>query len=295
MGKIDLHIHSNFSDDGELEVEDIVKLSIDQGMEAISICDHNSTRGVKRAIEYGNANGVEVIPGIEIDCTYNSIDLHVLGYFIDYDNLVFEQLEEDIFRQEKEAGIKRIRKLKENTGLKIDEKEVLEKANGQTITGELIAEVLLGKEENINNEMLRPYLRGGNRSDMPYVNFYWDFFSQDKIAYVPINYISLREAINIIKNSGGVPVIAHPGNNLKNNMDMIDSIIMEGICGIEAFSTYHTLEQTDYFYKKALEHNILVTCGSDFHGKNKPNIKIGECGCNLDYNSIIKPLKKLNN
>lgn len=295
MGKIDLHIHSNFSDDGELEVEDIVKLSLSQGMEAISICDHNSVGGVRRAIEYGNTTGVEVIPGIEIDCIYNSIDLHVLGYYIDYENVEFQRLEEDIIRQEKEAGVKRIRKLRENTGLKIDEKEVLERANGKTITGELIAEVLLGKEENINNEVLRPYLRGGNRSDMPYVNFYWDFFSQGKAAYVPINYISLREAINIIKNSGGVPVIAHPGNNLKNNMDMIDSIIKEGICGIEAFSTYHSLKQIDYFYKKALEHNILVTCGSDFHGKNKPNIKIGECGCNLDYNSIITPLKKLNN
>ena len=291
MSKIDLHIHSNFSDDGELTVEDIVNISKENGMKYISITDHNSVKGVKRAVECGNDVGVEVIPGIEIDCTYNSLNLHVLGYFIDYTRKEFDELEKSIFEQEIKIASEKIEKLQKNTGLKIDLSEVLERANGKIVTGELIGEILLNKKDSINNELLKPYLNNGARSDMPYVNFYWDFFSQGKAAYIPINYISLREAINLIKSSNGVPIIAHPGNNLKNNMDIIDSIIKEGIEGIEVFSSYHSLEQTNYFNNKAFEHKVLVTCGSDFHGKNKPNIKIGGCNCDLDYNNIINPLK----
>lgn len=291
MSKIDLHIHSNFSDDGELTVENIVNISKENGMKSISITDHNSVKGVSSAVECGNNVGVEVIPGIEIDCTYNSLNLHVLGYFIDYTRKEFDELEKSIFEQEMKIASEKIEKLQKNTGLKIDLSEVLERANGKIVTGELIGEILLNKADSINNELLKPYLNNGARSDMAYVNFYWDFFSQGKAAYIPISYISLREAINLIKSSNGVPIIAHPGNNLKNNMDAIDAIIKEGIEGIEVFSSYHSLEQTNYFNNKASENKVLVTCGSDFHGKNKPNIKIGECNCDLDYNSIISPLK----
>jgi 3',5'-nucleoside bisphosphate phosphatase len=291
MSEVDLHIHSIFSDDGELGVENIVEISKENNMKFISITDHNSVKGVPRAVECGNKADLEVIPGIEIDCSYNSLNLHVLGYFIDYTKKEFDELEKNIYEQEMKIAYEKIEKLQNNTGLKIDCDEVLEKANGRIITGELIGEILLNKEDSINNELLKPYLNNGVRSYMPYVNFYWDFFSQGKIAYVPMNYISLREAINLIKNSNGVPIIAHPGNNLKNNMDIIDSIIKEGVEGIEVFSSYHSQEQTYYFYNKACEHKVLITCGSDFHGKNKPNIIIGGCNCTLDYSSIINPLK----
>lgn len=291
MSKIDLHIHSNCSDDAELPVEKIVSMSKESDMKVISITDHNSVRGVEKAIECGNKLGVEVIPGIEIDCTFNSINLHVLGYYIDYNRREFHELEKQVYDQEMKFASEKIRRLRENTGLVVNEIEVLEKANGKIVTGELIAEILLSKSNSFDNELLRPYIMGGARSDMPYVNFYWDFFSQGKAAYVPVKYISLRDTIELIKSSNGIPVIAHPGNNLKEDMAVIDSIIKEGIEGIEVFSTYHSKEQTDYFYQKAIEYKLPMTCGSDFHGKNKPNITIGGCDCSLTYRDIVDPLK----
>lgn len=275
MNKIDLHIHSEFSSDGELGVEKIIDLSKEKGVEVIAITDHNSVKGVQRAIEYGNTFNVKVIPGIEIDCTYKNINLHVLGYFIDYNRVEFRQLENDIYEKEKKVALEKIIKLRDAINVKVDIEEIFRKASGRIITGEAIAENVLNSAENSINPLLQPYLNGGDKCDMPYVNFYWDFFSQGKVAYIPINYISLQEVIALIKLSGGIPVIAHPGNNLKNNPEILDELIQEGIEGIEVLSTYHNVEQATYFYNKALQYQLLITCGSDFHGSNKPTIKIG--------------------
>jgi 3',5'-nucleoside bisphosphate phosphatase len=276
MNKIDLHIHSEFSSDGELGVEKIIDLSKAKGVDIIAITDHNSVNGVQHAIEYGNTINVKVIPGIEIDCTYKNINLHVLGYFIDYKRAEFSQLENDIYEKEKKVALAKIIKLRDAINVKVDIEYIFKKANGRIITGEAIAENVLNSAENTMNPLLQPYLSGGKKCDMPYVNFYWDFFSKGKVAYIPIEYISLQEAIALIKLSGGIPVIAHPGNNLKNNPEILDELIQEGIEGIEVLSTYHTVEQAIYYYNKALQYQLLVTCGSDFHGANKPNIDIGE-------------------
>ncbi|WP_291652420.1 PHP domain-containing protein [Clostridium sp.] len=276
MSKIDLHMHSCFSDDGEYTPEEIIDRAIKNNVKIISISDHNSVKAVERALKYSKYKDITVIPGIEIDCTFNDINLHLLGYNIDYKENDFYKIEEDILIQEKNASKEKIRLIKEYTGLNICEDDVLERSSNGVVTGELIAEILLEDNENINSAILKPYLEGGSRSDMPYVNFYWDYFAQGKPAYVPIKFISLKEAIKLIHKHGGQAVIAHPGNNLRENLDIIDELIKEGIDGIEVFSSYHTKEQINYFYTKALKNNIIITCGSDFHGKTKPNIEIGK-------------------
>lgn len=276
MNKLDLHIHSCFSDDGELSPEAIIDMAIKAGMDTIAITDHNSVKGIKRAIEYAKDKDINIIPGIEIDCTFNGINLHLLGYNIDFTNECFNKLEEDILAQERAAAIKKIEKIKEVTSLELDANEVLKKSHNGIVTGELIAEVLLENKENLKSTILKPYIEGGNRSDMPFVNFYWDYFSKGKPAYVDIKFIQLKEAIRMIKETNGISAIAHPGNNLKGNLEVIDDLIDEGIDGIEVYSSYHSDEDIKYFFDKAVESNLIITCGTDFHGKNKPNISIGD-------------------
>ena len=283
MSKIDLHMHSCFSDDGEYTPEEIVDRAMKNNVEIISISDHNSVKAVERALNYSRDKDIKVIPGIEIDCTFNGINLHLLGYNINYKEKDFYNIEEDILNQERKASKEKIRLIKEYTGLNISEEEVLEKSSNGVVTGELIAEILLKDNENRNSAILEPYLQGGSRSDMPYVNFYWDYFAQGKPAYVPIKFISLKESIELVHKHGGEAIIAHPGNNLRDNLDEID--------GIEVFSSYHTKEQIDYFYDKALKNNMIITCGSDFHGKTKPNIEIGKFKFEPKDVSIDKILK----
>lgn len=275
MNKIDLHIHSHYSTDGELTIYEILDISKKKGIEIISITDHNSVRGIEKAVQYGKQLDIEVVPGIEIDCIYNSVNLHLLGYYIDWKKNEFRELENNLHNQEMKAFPQMLSNLKK-IGIAVDGEEVVRKANGRAPCGELIAEVVLAKEDSINKALLRPYLKGGERSDMPYLNFYRDFFSQGKIAHVPLRYLHLKDAINLIKASNGIPVIAHPGDNLRNNMDMIDSIIREGVMGVEVFSNYHTPAQVEYLQNKVEKNKLIVTCGSDFHGKNKPRIQLGD-------------------
>ena len=91
--------------------------------------------------------------------------------------------------------------------------------------------------------------------------------------------MKLIDAIKLVKATGGIPVIAHPGANLKDNPEFIDKIIAAGIEGVEIFNNYHTPEQQKYFADKARQSKLLMTAGSDFHGKNKPKIQLGQYPC----------------
>ena len=271
---IDLHMHSLYSDDGEFSPEEIIAMGKKEEMEIMALTDHNSVKGVDEMTEYGKKAGIKVISGVEIDCVYKGINLHMIGYGIDHKRKEFLEIENEIFEKEMTIAKIKIEKLKENTDLIVNEEKIFKIAAGNIVTGEIIGEVVLGEEKNRSNPLLKEYFNNGAKSDMPFVHFYWDFFSQGRIAYVPMGFRPMTEIVKLIKESGGLAVLAHPGNNFKNCLEIADDIIKEGIDGIEVFSTYHSPEQIDYFYNRAEKNNLLMTFGSDFHGKNKPHIRL---------------------
>lgn len=154
MSKIDLHMHSCFSDDGEFTPEEIIDRAMRNNVEIISISDHNSVKAVEGALNYSKYKDIKVIPGIEIDCTFNDINIHLLGYNINYKEKDFYNIEEDILNQERNASMEKIRLIKEHTGLNIFEEEVLKRSSNGVVTGELIAEVLLEDNENRKSTIL---------------------------------------------------------------------------------------------------------------------------------------------
>ena len=107
-------------------------------------------------------------------------------------------------------------------------------------------------------------------------------------------YPSLKETIEFIKKHSGVAVLAHPGNNLKGKFEIFDEMVKLGLDGVEAFSNYHDKETVQYFYQAGLKYNMLITCGSDYHGKTKPAIELGECRCIIDEKEIEEQLKSYN-
>ena len=271
---IDVHMHSLYSDDGEFSPEEIIAIGKKEEMEIMALTDHNSVKGVDEMTEYGKKAGIKVISGVEIDCVYKGINLHMIGYGIDHKRKEFLEIENEIFEKEMAIAKIKIEKLKENTDLIVNEEKIFKIAAGNIVTGEIIGEVVLEEEKNKNNPLLKEYFDNGAKSDMPFVHFYWDFFSQGKIAYVPVESRPMVDIVKLIKESGGLAVLAHPGNNFKNCLEIVDDIIEEGIDGLEVFSTYHSPEQIEYFYNKAEKNNLLMTFGSDFHGKNKPHIRL---------------------
>lgn len=270
---IDLHIHSKYSDDGELEIRAIVEKCIDNKVNTFTITDHDRVLGNEEAVRLAAENKLNFIPGIEVSCSYNGIDLHLLGYNIDWRSSDFEHLDETVSSKTMASFsdmIANIRKL----GFTVDEDVVLSKANGKTPTSELIAEVMLS-DVKYETERLRLYMAGGERSDMPYINFYLDYFAQGKPAYVRIEYMNFADAVALVKDNGGVPVVAHPGLNLKGREEVVEKLLDGGAEGMEVFNNYHTDEQVAYFAELAKKRKAIMTCGSDFHGKTKPLIDLG--------------------
>ena len=290
MSYIDLHMHSYYSDDGEFEPKQLIDLCLEKNIKYFSIADHNSVRGIKEAKEYCVGKNINIIPAIELDCTFNEINLHVLGYGIDYDKTVFYDIEDNIIKQEQFASKKRMKLVKE-LGIDFSDEVINSLSRNGVVNGEMIAEAAMEFDKNHENPLLMPYYENGSRSDNPYVNFYWDYCAQGKAAYAEVNFISLQEAISIIEESGGIPILAHPGNNIKENINLLEQIISCGIKGIEVYSSYHSKEQVEFYKKFSLKHKLLLTCGSDFHGKTKPSIVIGGTDCEGIEDKIISQLK----
>ena len=274
--KADLHIHSSYSNDAEFDIPELIQLCHKNGVDIFSITDHNcigGSREAKRLISDHEA--MRFIPGIEIDCNFKGTDLHLLGIQVDLESEDFDELE----RNNRQKHLDAVPRMAENLaklGIDLDLEELMLKSGGEPPSGELFAELLLQKAEYASNPRLAPYLPGGERSDMPLINFYLDFFAQGKPAYVKIEHMEFAEAIDLISSNGGIPIVAHPGLNLKGREERVNELMDAGAAGLEVFNNYHDLRQVEYFADLCRRRNALVTCGSDFHGKNKPLISIGQ-------------------
>jgi predicted metal-dependent phosphoesterase TrpH len=285
---IDLHMHSIYSDDGEFTPGELLRQCKEAGLRIIAVTDHNCVRGNAEAQKEAERLNILYIPAVEIDCTCNGRNFHVIGYQIEYTNEDFKKIEQNILKQELIASKERLKKTNQ-LGFHITEDELnaLPKGEfGDVWTGEMFAEILLGKAEYNDHELLRPYRKDGSRSDNPYVNFYWDFYAQGKPCYTEIKFPTVEETVSLIHRNGGKAVLAHPGLSLKGNNSLLDEIIACGIDGIEAFSSYHDQPVSQYFYDAARKNNLIVTCGSDYHGKNKPSVKLGHMNCSIGENDI---------
>lgn len=281
MCKVDLHIHSNISSDGTYSVRELIQMAKSKGMETISITDHNSVRGVKEALFLGAEEGIQVIPGIEIDTVYDGIDFHMTAYGIDFESTEYQKLEAHYYDDMRIKSWQAVDKFINHFSLDISEDILKSIAVRGMIVPENFADYLLKQEFYNNAEFLKEYRANGSRSDNPNVNFYWDYFSQGKIAYVEEERISCDAVIDLIHRTGGIAVIAHPGVNFKDKDEVLEKLL-ERVDGIEAFSSYHTEEQCKKYLLLAKKYQLKVSCGSDFHGHHKPNIQIG----NIPWNDI---------
>jgi predicted metal-dependent phosphoesterase TrpH len=283
---MDLHIHSCYSEDGEYTPSALLQMCIDADLSTMAIADHNCVKGaqeaiaVKETIEKAKGAHINYYPAIEIDCTFQDVNFHVLGYEINLKSPDFEAIEQNVRKQCAHTSKERLR-LVNRMGFELTDTELIAVTAGgywsENWTGEAFAEVLLKDERYLENDILRPYREGGSRSDNPYVNFYWDYCSQGKPCYAEMKFPDMRDVIEMIHQNGGKSVLAHPGVNLKGNFHRIDQLILLGLKGIEAYSSYHSPETAQWFFHKAKQFDLFVTRGSDFHGKTKPMIKLGRC------------------
>ena len=277
MSRIDLHLHSAYSLDADLKVGELLDRCIARGISTLAVTDHNSVQSVDEARALAREKGLTVLSGVEIDCAFQGNNYHLLGYGFAGDLADFHAIEKTYNQLQADTVPQKLEKL-QALGIFLDEARLYRLAGENTPHEELMAELILEDERNTPHPLLVPYRPGGIRADMPYVNFFWDFFATGKSCHTPVSYPTLEKMVELIRANHGIPVIAHIGANVKGaHCDVLDQMRAAGIMGIEVFSSYHRLELAKTLFDYAEKHGLQVTCGSDFHGKNKPTIEPGQC------------------
>lgn len=273
--RIDLHIHSNRSSDGDFTPFHIVQLSKKSNLRAISITDHDTVAAYPEALDYGEEEGVEVIPGVELTTLFGDREFHILLLFVNWKKkIIFDLIDQVSERRIKEAKA-RVKKLRE-LGFDITWKEITKKAKSGPVLGVTIAQILLDKAEKKKNTALSKYLEGSNRIFAPYL-FYKDYFMEGKPAWIPKQNLDLEEVLRLAPLTEGVPVLAHPGAYFqKTSREDLVLLKENGLQGLEVYTFYHEPGQVEFYRKLAGELDLVPTAGSDFHGRIKPHIRLGD-------------------
>lgn len=290
--KADLHIHSTCSD-GFLTPKQVVETATKKGIIAFALTDHDTINGIAEARKhYGQIKGKkpEFVAGAEITCDEPEkgfIDVHLLGLFIDEKAEAINRLLEKSKKQRIEQKKDMIKKLNE-LGFEINFEDALKFATGE-IGRPHVAEALIKKYPNkfaTIEEAFKKYL------------------AKDKPGFVPRKKgIRIREAVEAIKESKGIPILAHPGvYNDKEAMKIIDFFKSVGGQGIETVYPYdvatgvpekESKRKIRLFNKAAEDKKLLKAGGTDYHGE-KRKIEIGEMGITKkEFEELKKGLKTI--
>ena len=261
MGLVDLHVHSIYSD-GSNTLDEIIKMCEEKNITTVAITDHDEIQGSKLLIKNHPAN-LKVVSGVELTIKVSSGRFHLLGYDIDLEN---ERLNKTI-KELKETSIYNlllyIELLKLDYGIVISQEEIDSIINKPGNIGRPDIAVLLVQKK---------ICRTINAAFDNYLRPVYEKVSQLKKGITPL------EGIALIKEAGGVPVLAHP-NSLKLGLFELENLIKGlkgfGLEGIETVHINENPEQRIQFKRLAEKYKLLETGGTDYHGDVKPDVQLG--------------------
>jgi hypothetical protein len=293
--KFDLHMHSNASTDGELTPAQLVEMAKEKGMDLIALSDHDTMQNVPEFRTLANAAGMQTIDALEISTGMEGYSVHLLGYGIQLDDPILSTLQERSNDRRHDVYFKRAALINQKYHMDVDAQALLEKAGEENPWFYFFEEVLKQPQAK-DIEELQDYLPGGKRCDPAPVNFFWDKCQPGSDLYVPADLPDFLEMISRVHEAGGIAILAHPFNTFYQREDRLQAAIDAGLDGLEVYSNYHTPEQIAWYLEFAKAHNLLISCGSDFHGKHKPNIQMGDYHLHEDGSqyaaAILKALQK---
>lgn len=251
---VDLHIHSNHSD-GAYTVAQVLEAVRKENLAAFSIADHDTLTGYREARQLVADEDPELVCGLELSVSIDSDDVHILAYYCDEDNARLQSALEHFNSQRNLRGGLIVEKLN-GLGVPVSYQEVQEIAGFAAIARPHIAEAILRVGAvSLYEDAFRRYLANGGP------------------AWVPKTRFTPEEAVALIHHSGGVAVLAHPIiDRAYRHLDLLTSL---GLDGIELYHPMHSQSDMDYLSESARCSRLLVTGGSDFHGRNDRCAPIG--------------------
>jgi len=267
----DLHIHTTASD-GSCSPHEIVAEALGRGLSALSITDHDTIEGLRPAIEAARGSKLEVVPGVELNTDWKGTEVHILGYYLDYEAPWLQSFFCKL-KQARENRVRAILKKLNDLGISLSYKEVEKVAGSGSIGRPHIARVIADAGYAASpEEAFEQYLRRGAP------------------GFVPRQSITPFTAIEIILKAGGVPVLAHPG--LMERDELIPEFVEKGIIGLEVFYPKHTPEMIAKYSWYCRKFGLVMTGGSDFHGPEFDYPPIGSCTVSQSTVEILKLLSQ---
>ncbi len=279
MKYIDLHTHSSCSD-GTMTPATLVEHAKQAGLSAIALTDHDTMEGVPEAMARGLEQGVEVIPGIEISSSYNNMFMHILGYGLRHDDPVLIKRLTKIQKARNLRNEKIISKLCK-LGIEVTMSDLKTYSKeGQTGRPHIARLLLDRKVVRTQHDAFSRYLGKGGRA------------YEDRFRY------EAGVAINMIRDAGGLAILAHPVTitpRLAGIRKLVKTLQDMGLEGIEVYHPAHSPGLTRILKQVAMENEMLITGGSDFHGDNKPDITLNLARerLNISYSLLAEMKKKL--
>lgn len=255
--KADFHIHTHYSD-GVFSPEKIVDLAVEAGLEAIALTDHDNVLSYQVAKNYIDQAGInlQIIKGLEVNTLYKDYEVHILGYFPDETNSDFVSM----LKTQQQARLKQAKEII----------RLLDKKEGIKITLDDIKNMVAENGSIGRPHIAKAITNAGGTNGV--IEAYNKYIHKDSPVYVERKTVSPFDAVEVIYDAGGVPVIAHP-----YDIDIAEKLIKElmnyGLRGIEAYHRKHSPAIVEYFSSMAEELGLIVTGGSDFHA---PNIMNGQ-------------------
>jgi predicted metal-dependent phosphoesterase TrpH len=275
MLKADFHIHTT-SSDGTLSPTEIIQRAHKNNVKYLAITDHDTLTGLNEAIEESLKYDITLIPGIELSTQHNNESVHILGFFKDA-NFMNEELIEELLKIKNHRIIRAesiTHKLKQEFNIEINFQKILNDANDTVARPHIAREII--------------------NCGYPYTQdeIFDNFIGKNCKAYVPTLKLSTNDGIKLLKKYNALVFLAHPKLIFNSNMD---EFINMNFDGFESIYYQNTEAETQYFLKLAKEHNLLVSCGSDFHGNLKTDGRHGDIGSmELPYEYLSKLLYALN-
>lgn len=256
---VDLHAHSTASD-GTLPPREVIRLAKSSGLSAVALTDHDTIAGIADAADEAKAIGIDFLPGIEISCDYPPGTMHILGYGVDPASPVLTDMNRRLVEGRDNRNPKIIERLRElNVAITMDEVEA--EANG-VIGRPHIAAILLRKGYVSSiKQAFNEYLAPGGKA----------YFDKERLTS--------KQALRMILQSHGLPVLAHPVQlRTTNDLELetvVKNLLDQGLAGIEVIHSDHDAGMVEKYIRLADRYNLLKTGGSDFHGHNKAAINLG--------------------
>ncbi len=255
-GVVDLHLHSTASD-GACTPRELVCLCLQQGLQVIALTDHDTVGGIDEALEEAAGTPLKVIPGVEISTDFAGAELHILGYFIDWQQPQLQQALGHLQHSRLERAYKMAMRLGE-IGLPVAWERIQTLAAGGAVGRPHVAQAMV--ERGYVSSITEAFQR---------------YIGHDRPGYVPRYKLAPEESVQLLLDAGGVPVLAHPfiftpGGVLEDQLDLksvLPPLIEAGLQGIEARYSFYPAETTEYLMALARRHGLLTTGGTDFHGR----------------------------